>query len=821
MKKTFTILAVALMALSACNKEGGRMPGMTEYIAFDSYTGGVTRTASITTENIRNFGAAAYTGSVKVMDNQLVEGGNGAWSYSPIKYWPQSGALYFSAYAPYATASNGITPSYNTSTRSFDLSYAMPADEADQVDLLMAQNVDVADCSAHPAKVQFTFGHILSRIGMTARYTGTASAGTTVTLTDIKFSGKFIASGDYTVSGGWANQAASASTVIYDRPAARLAATSLTSSAQNLLAGDDYVMLIPNGDGASDSIEGTITVSYTIKTSDDTEESYVKDSHVSLSCLPNKTYIFNLIIDLDADAIQFGDVTVLDWGAEQGLDVTVGLELITFADPEVKRLLVGEYDTDSDGEISVKEARDAAAIPNTLFAGNTTITSFDELHYFTNTTQIATSSFSDCTSLRSINLSRVTEIKPAAFSGCGALTDVTFSPALASLSMEAFYNCDLAEFPGGTSISFIGERAFMNNRNMTGTVDLSHVNIISQNAFTNCENVSGYTLPTGNFTVGLGAFSFNKSITSLSAPGLVVIPEEFAKNCDMLSSVSIGSAASIGANAFREDAQLTTVSVPLVTSIGDNAFRSCTGLVTLAAGPALKTIGTSTFNGCTSLTSVSGGYRLTKLNNYSFMGCTALETYDIGDVTVIPMGCFQNCINLTSIGSFDNIERVEPWAMLGSKVNVNTFPALKYIGETIGGYVAGEGFSKVCSGVLSAPVLEFIKGENNWSQMKFTKIEDLGSITDIPEKTFYNCVYVEEAILPATVQTIGKDAFAQNNSLTTIVCNAVTPPVIDAETFKNSTAIASIYVPDDSVDDYKAAENWSEHASKIKPLSSR
>lgn len=76
MKKTFTILAVALMALSACNKEGGRMPGMTEYIAFDSYTGGVTRTASITTENIRNFGAAAYTGSVKVMDNQLVEGGN-------------------------------------------------------------------------------------------------------------------------------------------------------------------------------------------------------------------------------------------------------------------------------------------------------------------------------------------------------------------------------------------------------------------------------------------------------------------------------------------------------------------------------------------------------------------------------------------------------------------------------------------------------------------------------------------------------------------------------------------------------------------------
>ena len=321
MKKTFTILAVALMALSACNKEGGRMPGMTEYIAFDSYTGGVTRTASITTENIRNFGAAAYTGSVKVMDNQLVEGGNGAWSYSPIKYWPQSGALYFSAYAPYATASNGITPTYNTSTRSFDLSYVMPADEADQVDLLMAQNVDVADCSNRPAKVQFTFGHILSRIGLTARYTGTnVAAGTTVTLTDVKVSGKFMASGDYTVSGGWANQVASASTVIYDRPAEKLAATGLTTSAQNLLAGDNYVMLIPNGSVAMD---GTITVSYTVRTSDGVEMQYVKDASSPLNYEPNKTYMYNLIIDLDADAIEFGDVTVLDWGATVEQDVEV------------------------------------------------------------------------------------------------------------------------------------------------------------------------------------------------------------------------------------------------------------------------------------------------------------------------------------------------------------------------------------------------------------------------------------------------------------------------------------------------------------------
>ena len=323
MRKSILIIAAAcLVGASACNREALNLPYASgnEVITFDTYTGGVTKTAALTTANLSTFGAAAYTGSVEIMNNQLVEGGNGAWSYSPIKYWPQSGALYFSAYAPYATASNGITPSYNTSTRSFDLTYVMPADEADQVDLLMAQNVDVADCSNRPAKVQFTFGHILSCIGLTARYTGNVSAGTTVTLTDVKISGKFMASGDYTVSGGWANQAASASTVIYDRPAAKLAATALTTTAQGLLAGDNYVMVIPNG---SVAMEGTITVSYTVRTSDGVEMQYVKDASSPLSYEPNKTYIYNLIIDLDADAIEFGDVTVLDWGqtVEQNVEV--------------------------------------------------------------------------------------------------------------------------------------------------------------------------------------------------------------------------------------------------------------------------------------------------------------------------------------------------------------------------------------------------------------------------------------------------------------------------------------------------------------------
>ena len=319
MKRTIGIIFGAALLMCACNTERLAYEACDEAITFKAYAGGVTKTAALSSSTLTSFGATAYTGSVKILDNQEVSGGNGSWSYSPIKYWPQSGALYFSAYAPFATAANGITPSYNTTTRTFDLTYALPASEANQVDLLMASNVDVADCSDRPSTVQFTFGHILSRVGLTARYTGTVSSGTTVTLTDVKVSGKFVASGDYTVSGGWDNRAASATDLVYDRPAAKLAATALTTSAQNLLAGDNYVMVIPNESEVE--VNGTITVYYTVTTSDGVAIDYVKDASSALVYEPNKTYTYNLIIDLDADAIEFGDVTVSDWGTTVSMDV--------------------------------------------------------------------------------------------------------------------------------------------------------------------------------------------------------------------------------------------------------------------------------------------------------------------------------------------------------------------------------------------------------------------------------------------------------------------------------------------------------------------
>lgn len=54
-----------------------------------------------------------------------------------------------------------------------------------------------------------------------------------------------------------------------------------------------------------------------------------------------------------------------------------------------------------------------------------------------------------------------------------------------------------------------------------------------------------------------------------------------------------------------------------------------------------------------------------------------------------------------------------------------------------------------------------------------------------------------------------------------IIMEATTPPTAGANLFQSCPALTSIYVPDASVEAYKAATNWSTYASKIKGISER
>ena len=97
---------------------------------------------------------------------------------------------------------------------------------------------------------------------------------------------------------------------------------------------------------------------------------------------------------------------------------------IFFADAEVRAVCAAHFDGDGDGMLTFDEVA-AVTDLGRAFKDNTKITSFKELLYFTNVTQIGQSEFSGCVNLKSIVIpSSITQVGTNAFSGCTSLTDV-------------------------------------------------------------------------------------------------------------------------------------------------------------------------------------------------------------------------------------------------------------------------------------------------------------------------------------------------------------------------------------------------------------
>ena len=91
-------------------------------------------------------------------------------------------------------------------------------------------------------------------------------------------------------------------------------------------------------------------------------------------------------------------------------------------------------------------------------------------------------------------------------------------------------------------------------------------------------------------------------------------------------------------------------------------------------------------------------------------------------------------------------------------------------------------------------------------------------LTKVEATLFYKCKNLRSVTIPAEVTSIGMMAFSQCYKLEEITCLATTPPTATATAFLMlPTAQISLYVPDESVDLYKAAPVWKNF--NVQPIS--
>lgn len=252
---TLAALAAAVLALAACNKDPERSiaPSEIRGISFGTYAGRSAITRAGTPGNMDNtllqstgFGVFAYHHDASAgetgfsssslpnfMYNQEVTYSAGAWSYTPVRYWPNEHGsaaasdnvdkVSFFAYAPYVAAGSGtegITAlSANDVAGDPKVTYKVAARPEDNVDLVWAVTPEATSWvtanggTVNIAKempyldlikpktngtINFLFKHATAKLGMNVVGVfdeGSMDSNTKITIASVTVKGQFARQG--------------------------------------------------------------------------------------------------------------------------------------------------------------------------------------------------------------------------------------------------------------------------------------------------------------------------------------------------------------------------------------------------------------------------------------------------------------------------------------------------------------------------------------------------------------------------------------------------------------------------------------------------
>jgi hypothetical protein len=460
---------------------------------------------------------------------------------------------------------------------------------------------------------------------------------------------------------------------------------------------------------------------------------------------------------------------------------------IAFADSKVKEICVANWDTNGDGELNISEA---AAVTNLgqVFKGNTQITLFDELKFFTGLTSIGSRTFYNCSGLTSVTIpNSVTIIDRNAFEYCSRLTTITIPNSLTSIEKYVFSHCtSLTSIEIPNSVTSIEENALAYCTSLTSVIIPNSVTSIGQSAFSGCSGLTSVEIGNSVTSIGIGAFFDCSSLTSIKIGNSVTsIGGDAFYGCSSLTSVTIpNSVKSIEGGAFEGCSNLASITIGnSVTSIGPSAFYGCISLNSVEIPNSVKSIEMSAFQNCSGMNSVTIGNGLTSIDREVFRNCSGLTSITIpNSVTSIGSGAFMDCSSLTSVTIPNSVTIVGEATFYGTGWYNNQNDGLLYLDYWLLGYKGYEPVGKLT-------IAEGTKG--------------------IAALAFYNCTGLTSVKIPNSVTSIINNAFLECSGLTSVTMENKNPITIDSNTFSNRNN-ATLYVPAGAKSAYVAANYWKE-----------
>ena len=367
------------------------------------------------------------------------------------------------------------------------------------------------------------------------------------------------------------------------------------------------------------------------------------------------------------------------------------------------------------------------------------------------------------------------------------ITSVTITDGVKSVGSYSFgYYGNLVTVTIGNDVETIGEYAFGDCYKFT-TLNLGNsVKHIGNRAFMWAKVLTGFTLPSTLETIGDRAFLQNKLITSLTIPSNVT---------------------SIGQSAFMYCAALTSITVEATTppTLKETVFDGVPTSIPLHVPNGSVAAYTAAdqwnaFNiqgydpapgGGSTPANVCGDGLTWELNGgvltISYDGEGTGEMYDFGyeydenPVNVAPWKENKSAITTVIVG--DGVKSIGNYAFNDLSENFTAVTIANSV-ERIG-------------------VFAFTNSE------EITEITLPSSLKTIDDQGFANCGFTSITI-PSGVTSIGYRAFSWCRNLTSLTCEATTPPTLASGVFYkiSNTSSIPLYVPSGSVTAYEAAAQW-------------
>lgn len=471
--------------------------------------------------------------------------------------------------------------------------------------------------------------------------------------------------------------------------------------------------------------------------------------------------------------------------------------------------------------------------------------------------------FYNCDALTSVVASNNGYIGESAFYNCEALTSVV-ARNNGYIGYRAFYGCDNLKTLEAFNKGYIENEAFRNCYSLE-TANIDIIGSIGEYGFYDCKNLKFVNLGSNITDIKDYAFSGNTSLETMVIPNNISSLGTYAfSGCSSLQDVSIGRGITKLPNSiFYNCGALHSIVIPnTINLIGDNTFNGCSNL----SNVTFEEDNTPTYAQDWTSSNHAHSSSSSRIYNISVMTGDVLsfEIWSDREATNDKLTVYLNNTSIAKISGLNQTQSITEsfsspqtvtltvtYSKDGSEssgtdragirnIKLNGKPAI--VSNTI---VLGSNGSSPLFGsckldeVFIGRKLSYKTSEEYgyspfYRNSSLRKVTITDSETQIYDNEFYGCSNLQEFscgdgvttignwafsgcsslksfVSGTKVESIGQEAFSDCTAMTSFTSNANVPPTCGTQALDDINKWeCTLFVPQESVDDYQGAPQWKE-----------